>query len=337
MNWQHVSLEQVLILQSTPVEIRDHIFYHQLALRAHQGVVLKSVKSGLEFPKKQQQLVHTGQFILSRWRMRRSLYGIVPQDLDGGVTSYNVLAFDLHPDLNPDYFAAYLLTSTFRRALARCYSDKGGLQLAGFQSLQILLPSLEQQRHVVDLWDYAKASLAHTIEMVASISDIKVGVAARLFANERSSWEWKRLDVCAELGRDVYGDYMLTFVSRDQLVLGFAHSEPDGIGIVPSPELDPYFLYYYLETQKPYLGSTSSGIKLEAHLRSLLVPLPPLYEQRKIAGVLQQHDQVLDCLHAEQAALRKFTQGILHQIFSGKLHLAALLPSLRDFFAGAHS
>ena len=61
-------------------------------------------------------------------------------------------------------------------------------------------------------------------------------------------------------------------------------------------ELDRDYLFYFLKQAAPYFervstGATVKGIKLE-HLRNLEIPLPPLEEQKRIAGILDEADRV---------------------------------------------
>ena len=61
-------------------------------------------------------------------------------------------------------------------------------------------------------------------------------------------------------------------------------------------ELDRDYLFYFLKQAAPYFervstGATVKGIKLE-HLRNLGIPLPPMEEQKRIAGILDEADRV---------------------------------------------
>jgi type I restriction enzyme S subunit len=61
-------------------------------------------------------------------------------------------------------------------------------------------------------------------------------------------------------------------------------------------ELDRDYLFFFLKQAAPYFervstGATVKGIKLE-HLRNLEIPLPPLEEQKRIAGILDEADRV---------------------------------------------
>ncbi len=336
MTWASVTLADALRLAGTSVSIREEVRYKQLAIQPYpRGIVLKALKSGLEFPKKRQKLVRAGQFVISRLRVRRGIWGIVPPDLDGGVLSTHHLIFDLHPDLNADYFAAYLASPLFRRAAIAACSPHNRLLLPDFEAISLPLPPAETQTAIAEVWRCANAALVHTAAMVAAIADIKAGVASDLFRKINPSWEQKTLGQCAQIERGLSGKHALIFVAPDQIILGVeASGEPsNALGILPGIELDSRYLFYVLENQQQVLRDRliSASAHPENALRSFPLALPTLYEQRKIASVLQQHDETLLRLRAEQAALRKLTHGIMQLIFSDTLNMQQIIPMLRHF------
>jgi type I restriction enzyme, S subunit len=87
------------------------------------------------------------------------------------------------------------------------------------------------------------------------------------------------------------------------------------------------FLEYYLKTVKPYIEQTSRGTGLQ-HINplafwSMLFPLPPLNEQRRIAAKL---DQIMPRINAVKnrlekipVILKRFRQAVLSAAVTGKL------------------
>ncbi len=335
MSWRFATLADVLHVSSTVLSIREDVRYQQVMLRPYpQGLVLKAVKSGLEFPKKRQKLVRSGQFVISRTHTRRNLWGIVPPPLDGAVLSYYHLIFNLHPDLNPDYFAAYLAAPMFKQAvLGACGGSRNRLLLQEFQRIALPLPPADIQAAIAEVWRYANAARTHTAEMFTAIAEAKAGVTADWFRETKPSWERRTLGECAQIGRGLAGEVVLTVISADQIVLGEVEISENTVGIVPGIELDGSYLYYLLEHQKAALRSQLSAAapRFEVVLQALPLAVPTLYEQRKIAAILQQHDETLLRIKAEQTALRKLTQGIMQSIFSGTLNLEQIIPLLRQF------
>jgi hypothetical protein len=334
MKWHITTLSDVLAVSNQSVEILDHRFYRQVAVQSYpKSLVVKGVKSGLDFPKKRQRLVLAGQFMISKFRAQKGFWGIVSSELDGAVAPSSYLTFDLHPDLDADYFATYLSTRAFKRAIIAASPTGGRLYLQHFKSIRIPLPPSEDQRQIAEVWQYGSAVLRHTAEMIASISDLKLGVGSDLFRNANPSWERKTLSACAAFARDTSIEYPLVVVSPDQILSATSLPAEGGIGIIPKGALDAQFLWHYLQMQKPALQAAFGGSKSGSDdaLKGLSLPLPTLYEQRKITAVLQQHDEALARLRAEQTALRRFLDSLMHLVFTDAANWQDLQPALRNF------
>jgi len=100
------------------------------------------------------------------------------------------------------------------------------------------------------------------------------------------------------------------------------------IKILPKEKLDKGFLYYFLSTRSNFLRETTSGTGIphvsKSVFENLLVPFPPIEEQRVIAGVLGVVDSVIaktDEVIAKTERLKKglmqtlLTRGIGHKEF----------------------
>ena len=57
-------------------------------------------------------------------------------------------------------------------------------------------------------------------------------------------------------------------------------------------------------------------------LRSLLLPLPPLDEQREIARMLQAVDAKIAAEQARRAALEELFKTLLHQLMTGQIRVS---------------
>lgn len=67
--------------------------------------------------------------------------------------------------------------------------------------------------------------------------------------------------------------------------------------LVPDPKIvDPKFLYWWLRTNKTYLQSLGNGATFKEVSKAIVarveIPLPPLPEQRRIAAILDQADEL---------------------------------------------
>lgn len=89
--------------------------------------------------------------------------------------------------------------------------------------------------------------------------------------------------------------------------------------LFPKPDVDTRYLYHALLGNSDKLleqatGATVKGIKLDV-LRGLKIPLPPLKEQKRIAGIL---DQAAELCRLRPRALDKLNtlgQAIFHEMF----------------------
>jgi hypothetical protein len=321
MSWHWTTLHHVLQAATTSVLIADYRFYRQIAARP-DGIIVKAVRSGLHFSRKQQRLVRAGQFIVSRFHARQGAFGIVPPELDAGVVTSDHLVFSVLPDMNLDYFAAYLATPAFRRACQAASGPKGRLYVQQFRNIPFPLPTREDQRRIADLWHTAKEAQQHTRDMLSQMMAVRQGVASDWFGTANPAWEHTRLGDWAAIGA-FYGENPVYVLPPDTIVFNPDEAPEAGIRLVSSLELDARYLYYYLEHQKPVLKDALSapGAQPEAALAALPFALPTLYEQRKIVDVLQQADEAVMRLRAEHRALRKLTQGVMNAIFTGSMHL----------------
>lgn len=89
--------------------------------------------------------------------------------------------------------------------------------------------------------------------------------------------------------------------------------------------LDPWFLYAWMQTQKPFfermaVGSTIKTIGLPIFKR-LTIDFPPLPEQRKIAEILRTWDEALEKLTALRAAKVRRLDGLRFALLFGELRL----------------
>ncbi|ADZ72171.1 Restriction modification system DNA specificity domain protein [Polymorphum gilvum SL003B-26A1] len=100
--------------------------------------------------------------------------------------------------------------------------------------------------------------------------------------------------------------------------------------------LDPWFLYAWMQTQKPFfermaVGSTIKTIGLPIFKR-LTIDFPPLPEQRRIAAILRTWDEALEKVTALHAAKVRRLDGLaawlIHDEQAERLHLRDFLSEV---------
>jgi type I restriction enzyme S subunit len=93
----------------------------------------------------------------------------------------------------------------------------------------------------------------------------------------------------------------------------------------PKGQIEPWFLYNWLQVQKPFfermaVGSTIKTIGLPLFKR-LTIDFPPLPEQRKIAEILRTWDEAIEKLEALRAAKLRRHRALTHSLVFGTRQL----------------
>jgi len=97
---------------------------------------------------------------------------------------------------------------------------------------------------------------------------------------------------------------------------------------------NPYFVTQELESVMRKLinesyGSAQQNLLLR-DLRRLLIPLPPLPEQRRIAEILFQVDEVIEKEQKYKEKLERIKQGLMEDLLTGKVRVIHLIEEGQD-------
>lgn len=89
--------------------------------------------------------------------------------------------------------------------------------------------------------------------------------------------------------------------------------------LIPGPEIDASYLYYWLRANRPMLESLGNGATFKElskkTVEQLEVPVPPIQEQRRIAAILDHADALRAKRHQVLAHFDDLTQSIFHDMF----------------------
>ncbi len=90
--------------------------------------------------------------------------------------------------------------------------------------------------------------------------------------------------------------------------------------IYPASSYNSIYLYYYLDSKYNFLRSLSDGGGgrgglTKKILEELIIPLPPLIEQQRIASTLTAIDYVIDSLDKLISKTRDIKQGMMQELF----------------------
>jgi type I restriction enzyme S subunit len=98
------------------------------------------------------------------------------------------------------------------------------------------------------------------------------------------------------------------------------------IALIPKiKDLDVIYYYYYLTSARKKLeelagGSTYKEISMNT-FRKLMIPHPPLEEQRKITGILSTIDRTIELHREEKIRLDRLKRGLMDLLLTGKIRV----------------
>jgi len=101
--------------------------------------------------------------------------------------------------------------------------------------------------------------------------------------------------------------------------------------------LNPDFLFHlfkYYRTQGTFVGIASRAVNQssinQGKMKALLIPLPPLSEQRQIARILSTVDKKIEVEEKRKASLQSLFQTMLHLLMTGRVRVKDLEVNVRD-------
>ncbi|MEM5790999.1 MAG: restriction endonuclease subunit S [Candidatus Aenigmatarchaeota archaeon] len=93
--------------------------------------------------------------------------------------------------------------------------------------------------------------------------------------------------------------------------------------------VNPLFLWFELNFSVKRIVNLSQGSTFEAirlkDLKELLLPLPPIPEQQRIASVLSQVDEVIEKEQAYKEKLERMKKGMMEDLLTGKVRVNSLI------------
>lgn len=93
--------------------------------------------------------------------------------------------------------------------------------------------------------------------------------------------------------------------------------------LIPNSKLNAGYMFWLLTAAKPALsrlgfGSTVDGIRIE-DIRFIFIPLPPVEEQERIAGVLSAWDRAIEQVGSLIKAKKQLKKGLMQQLLTGRM------------------
>ena len=155
MMWGSISISDFLTKSDSLVTVEPDVQYKQITARLWgKGLTLRAEVPGSSIAAARQCRAKAGQFLVSRIDARHGAFGIVPDDLDGALVSNDFPCFDIDASrVLPHFFEWYSRTPEFidlcRRA-SEGSTNRVRMKEDQFLNMSVPLPSLEEQRRIVD-------------------------------------------------------------------------------------------------------------------------------------------------------------------------------------------
>jgi type I restriction enzyme, S subunit len=178
-NFELMPIGSFLIKSRFKILIEDEKTYQRVTVKINNnGVVPRDTEIGKNIGTKQQYLIKTGQFLMSKIDARNGAFGLVPENLEGAIVTNDFPVFDIdHSVINPEFLVLITTTKEFIKFAQSCSSgttNRQRIDIDMFLNVNIPLPSLPEQNRIVEAYN-EKIKLATEQERRADLleKDIK--------------------------------------------------------------------------------------------------------------------------------------------------------------------
>lgn len=157
-NYPQCSLGNLLQRNQNTTVVEDNTMYKRVTIKLYgKGVYLRDELLGKDIGTKRQYILSQGQFILSKIDARNGAFGIVPEELDGAITTADFVSFNINAEkIIPDFLRLLVSTEHFAKMCQGQSSGTTGRQRVSLNDLlqiKIPLPVIEKQREIVEKYN----------------------------------------------------------------------------------------------------------------------------------------------------------------------------------------
>lgn len=182
-NFELMPISSFLIKSRLRILIEDDKTYQRVTVKINNnGVIPRDTEIGKNIGTKQQYLVKTGQFLMSKIDARNGAFGLVPKILDGAIVTNDFPVFDVDKTvINPEFLVLITTTKEFIKFAQSCSSgttNRQRIDIDLFLNVKIPLPSLSEQNRIIDAYN-KKIKLAEDQEIKAK--ELEEGIEEYLF------------------------------------------------------------------------------------------------------------------------------------------------------------
>lgn len=176
MAWRSVALREILAQKGKKIRVDPGKQYKQITIRLWgKGVFLRGLCDGSEIAAESQVEANAGDFLVSKIDARHGAFGLVPDELDGAVVSSDFPCFAVNRSLvEARYLDWFSKTDAF---VSLCKQSSVGstnrvrLKESHFLSLEIPLPSLQEQRAIARRLDEASRGVQKLAEFTVRMTN----------------------------------------------------------------------------------------------------------------------------------------------------------------------
>lgn len=150
-----VRLFDVMSIASNWILLDDNTQYKRLTVKLfNKGITVRDVVLGKDVGTKKQQIVRTGQFVVSKIDGKSGAFAFLPSELDGAIVTQDFPVFDIDTSLvMPEYLELVLSNQSMLEYIKSTCSGSTGrkrLSISKFLNIRIPLPLIEEQKKYVD-------------------------------------------------------------------------------------------------------------------------------------------------------------------------------------------
>ena len=170
-NYPQCSLSNLLQRNHNTIVVEDNTMYKRVTIKLYgKGVFLRDELLGKDIGTKRQYVLSQGQFILSKIDARNGALSIVPEELEGAITTADFVSFNIDTDkVLPDFLRLLVSTEHFAKMCQGQSSGTTGRQRVSLNDLlqiKIPLPSIEKQKDILNGFDLIQKKHSHILKML---------------------------------------------------------------------------------------------------------------------------------------------------------------------------
>jgi type I restriction enzyme S subunit len=148
------------VLSESKVESKTSNSSRRIRVRLHSKGVEKRPEMNDKEGATKYYVRRAGQFVYGRQNLHKGAFGVIPPELDGYQSTSDIPSFDVDERCLPEWIDLFLKQGAYYLELSKLASGVGSQRVrpSKFLNLKMPLPSVEQQRKILEQVDFYKDS-----------------------------------------------------------------------------------------------------------------------------------------------------------------------------------